>query len=221
MRSTDIRQRPDRSERTWKISAAYRDSSTAGAVVSDLVRAGLEEADVTMMSPWPVGLAPRDGRERLLDRPGRLSLLVGVALSVVLSVIAWVWGDPDTWMTYGLIGLLMGVVSGALTSALTASSPPHWHDRLLGDPLGAVTIEVSTTRDDSADVARVVMAHHDPSLVQTHTEAGPRPPAEHVLWEHEEGQTPLEALGSWMEGKETAAAAPRRGRHLEADRVRG
>ncbi len=220
MRTSDIEQRPDFPDKRWKISAAYDDALAANAVVSDLVRAGLDDADVTVMNPWPVGGPPRDARERLLDDPIWLSVLAGFTLSALLAVAAAIWAEPGSWMLYAAIGLVVGVISGTLAGALTASSPPHWHDRLLGDPLGAVTVEVSTTVDESADVAKVVMAHHDPSVVRTEAEPGPRPPTERVLWEHEDGLSPLQEVALWLEPKDPKPVTRGRGRHLEPERAR-
>ncbi len=222
MRTSDIEQRPDFPDKTWKISAAYDDAFAAHAAVADLVRAGMNDADVTVMSPWPVGGPPRDARERLFEHPVWLSALAGVTLAVLLAAAAAIWAESGSWVLYGAIGLVVGVISGTLASALTASSPPHWHDRLLGDPLGAVTVEVSTTVDESADVAKIVMAHHDPSVVRTEAEPGPRPPTERVLWEHEDGLSPLEEIGLWLEPKEQSPPSRSRGqgRHLEPERAR-
>lgn len=220
MRTSDVKQRPDFPDKTWKISAAYDDALAANAVVSDLIRAGMDDADVTVMSPWPVGGPPRDTRERLLDHPVWLSALAGLTLSVLLAAAAAIWAEPGSWMVYGAIGLVVGVISGTFAGALTASSPPHWHDRLLGDPLGAVTVEVSTTVDESADVAKVVMAHHDPSVVRTEAEPGPRPPTERVLWEHEDGLSPLQEVALWLEPRDPEPTRNGRGRHLEPERAR-
>jgi hypothetical protein len=222
MRTSDIEQRPEFPDRTWKISAAYDDALAANAAVGDLVRAGMHDADVTVMSPWPVGGPSRDPRERLLEHPVWLSALAGLTLSLLLATAAAIWAEPGSWMVYAAIGLVVGVISGTLAGALTASSPPHWHDRLLGDPLGAVTVEVRTTVDESADVAKVVMAHHDPSVVRTEAGPGPRPPTERVLWDHEDGLSPLEEIGLWFEPKERKAPplSRDRGRHLEPERAR-
>ncbi len=218
--SIDIRQRQDTDEAVRKIAAAYTDVSVALTVVGDLVKAGMSSADITLMNPWPVAM-PHDDRDRFLDHPLLVAILSSLALGLVASASAWLWASPGRWTTYGLIGAAVGAISGSLASALTAASPPHWHDRLLGDPLGALTVEVSTTDDKSADVARVVMAGHAPALVQAQTEPAPRPPSERVLWHHEDGLSPLAELESWMSARSNGKRPPsRRGRHLEADRAR-
>lgn len=218
--SIDIQQRQDSDDAVRKIAAAYTDASVAQSVVGDLVKAGMRSADITLMNPWPVAM-PHDDRDRFLDHPFLVAILSSLALGFVTAASAWLWASPDRWMTYGVIGAVVGAISGSLASALTAASPPHWHDRLLGDPLGALTVEVSTTDDKSADVARIVMAGHAPALVQAQTEPAPRPPSERVLWHHEEGLSPLAELDSWMSSRSKGKRPPpRRGRHLEADRAR-
>jgi hypothetical protein len=217
--TSDLEQRPDSDETVRKLAAAYTDASVAHSVIIDLVDAGLNEADVTVRHPWPVSKAARPGdRGRFFDHPARMAVFGGLALGGIASMSAWLWANPGQWLVYGLLGMTVGVITGSLAGALTATSPPHWHDRLLGDPLGAVTVEVTTTDPDSADVARLVMAGHDPALVQAETEPGPRPPAERVLWEHEEGLSPLQELGSWLEARAQRPPpepARRRGRHLQ------
>jgi len=221
----DLEPRPDTDETVQKIAAAYTDAAVAHSVVVDLVEASLTEADVTVMHTWPVAIwAQQMDRVRFLDHPVRTALLGGLILGGVASVSARLWANPDHWMIYGLLGVVLGVMAGSVAGALTATSPPHWHDRLLGDPLGAVTVEVSTTDHRSADVARLVMASHDPALVQAHEEPGPRPPSERVLWEHEEGLSPLEELGTWLETRSVEKSEEERrsrGRHLAPDRGLG
>ncbi len=222
MTALDGQPRPDNPDYVWTISAAFEDASAAQAAIVDLVRAGLREADVTVMSPWPMGAPAPDVGDRLLDHPVRLAVATGLAMAALLAAAAAIWAGSGNWVLYGWIGVVVGVLGSTLAGALSASSPPNWHDRLLGDRLGAVTVDVSTTADESADVARAVMANHDPSVVLTLTEPGPRPPEEHVLWDHEEGLSPLEHLSSWRDARVRAEErrAPR-GRHLEPDRARG
>jgi hypothetical protein len=205
-----------------KITAAYTDPSVAPTVVADLVGAGMKEAEVTVMSPWPVTGAPNPVRHRLPDRLLTASLATALVMGGVLWVVAWLWADPGRWV-YGLLGLILGALTGSMARALAATSPPDWHECLLGDPLGAVTVEVSTTDGESAEVARSVMAVHEPALVEATTEPGPRQPVEHVLWDHEEGLSPLEELSSWVSGRDARVQEPprQRGRHLEPGRARG
>jgi hypothetical protein len=219
--STDTSPRDNTEEALRTIAAAYPETSVAHDVVGDLVNAGLSSADVTVMSPWPVD-APLKRPIRILDHPILLALISALAMGLVAATAALLWASPDTWIAYGIIGASLGAISSSLASALTATSPPHWHDELLGDPLGAVTIEVNTTDPDSADVARQVMTSHAPALIQAQTEPGPRAPSERVLWEHEDGLSPLEELDTWVSARvsKPGSTAPRRkGRHLEADRV--
>jgi len=204
-----------------RIAAAYPEVSVAETVVVDLVNAGLRSADVTTMTPWPVA-ASRKRPGRVLDHPFLMALLSALVLGLVAAVAALRWASPDRWIIYGILGASLGAISSSLASALTATSPPHWHYELLGDPLGAVTVEVSTTDPASADLARLVMTRHAPALVQAQTEPGPRAPGERVLWEHDDGLSPLEELDSWVSArssKQEAAAQSRRGRHLAVDRV--
>ncbi|MGH8916489.1 MAG: hypothetical protein ACRDZM_18485 [Acidimicrobiia bacterium] len=218
--SFEIRQRQEPDAAVRKIAAAYTDQSVAQTVVGDLVRAGMSSADITLMSPWPVDM-PHDDRDRFLDHPFLVALVGAIGLGLVAATSAWLWAIPDRWLIYGVIGAVVGAITGSLASALTAASPPHWHDRLLGDSLGALTVEVSTTDDMSADVARQVMAGHAPALVQAQTEPGPKPPSERVLWHHDQGLSPLAELDSWMSSRARRRRSPRpRGRHAEPDRAR-
>ncbi len=215
----DTRRRPNPPEEVRKVAAAYLDRSLAPVVVGDLVKAGMSETDVTIMPPWPSSYTRTD-LPAFLDRPWQVGLFGALVLGVIASAAALFWADLERWLEYGLLGAVVGAASSSLASALSASSPPHWHDRLLGDRLGAVTIEVTTTDRDSAERAKVILASHEPSLVQSRTEPGPRPPSEHVLWHHRDGISPLVELDSWINGtSRRKRPIRRRGRHLEADRA--
>jgi hypothetical protein len=219
--TNDLEQRPH-GEITWKISAAYTDASRARAVIGDLVRAGISDAEVTVANPWPVGVAPsRHVLGTARSHPLLSALVGGLLFGLSLGALALLWAEPGRWLTYGAIGLLVGAaISGPMIDALAATGPPRWHDRRIGDPLGAVTVEVTATEDSSAEVARLVIAGHDPALVQMDSEPGPRPPSQNVLWEHDQGLSPLEELGSWLDRREAATREPRkqRGRHLAPER---
>lgn len=210
--------REDADETQRMIAAAYPDPTVARTVVVDLVAAGMSSADVTLMSPWPVD-APRQERSLVLDHPLLVRLVSALVMGLIASGAALLWASPDRWPLYGIIGAVLGAVSISFASAVAATSPPHWHEALLGDPLGAVTVEVKTTDLTSAEVAQVVMSQHDPALVQTITEPGPRPPSERVLWEHRDGLSPLEELDSWVTTRSSKEKRPQtRGRHLQVDR---
>lgn len=217
----DTQQRPDTDQTVRKIAAAYTDPSTAQSVIGDLVKSGMSSADITIMQPWPVATPP-EPRGRFLDHPVLVAVMGALVLGGVAALAGLMWANPERWVTYGLLGAAVGAITGSVASALTATSPPLWHDRLLGDPLGAVTVEVSTTDEQSADVARLVMSGHAPALVQTQTEPGPRPPAKRVLWEHEDGLSPMAELNAWMRHRLPSmrrSAVPSRGRHLGPDRL--
>lgn len=216
----DTQRRPHPDEDVRKVTAAYTDASVAPMVVGELVKAGMDSADVTIMTPWPVSY-PRQGEPLALDHPLKTALASALALGIVASATALLWANPGRWMAYGLLGAALGAVSSYLASALTATSPPFWHDRLLGDRLGAVTVEVSTTDATSADVARLVMTRHAPALMEGRTEPGPRPRSERVLWEHDDGLSPLEELGAWVRSTTISmgGGTQRRGRHLAVDRT--
>lgn len=216
----DAERRPEASDPIWTVTAAYEDAATAYVAVNDLVRAGMSQADVTVMSPWPAGAVPVDTRERLLDHPLRLAVATGLGMAAILALAAMVWAGSDNWVLYAWVGMVVGVLGTTLAGALTATSPPNWHDRLLGDRLGAVTVEVNTQENDEADLARAVMASHDPSVVLTLAGPGPRAPEDHVMWDHEDGLSPLQEIGSWREAR-TENRPAQRGRHLDPGRVRG
>jgi hypothetical protein len=223
--TNDLERRRD-GDTIWKINAAYTDSSKAQAVVGDLIRAGMPDAEVTVSNPWPIGLAPaRDIMGTARRHLVASAMISGLFFGLVLSATALLWAAPGQWLIYGAIGFVVGAaVSGPMIDALTAASPPRGHERRIGDPLGAVTVEVTATEDHSADVARQVIAGHDPALVQMETEPGPKPPSQNVLWEHEDGLSPLEELGSWLGSREERATGQpekQRGRHLAAERARG
>jgi hypothetical protein len=213
----DTQQRPNPDEAVRKIAAAYNDSSVAQTVVGDLAKAGMHSADITLMSPWPVAI-PTEPRYRFLDHPFLVSLIGAFLVGGVAGLAGLLLANPERWALYAVIGAVVGAFSGSFASAVAATSPPNWHDQLLGDPLGAVTVEVNTTDGRSADVARLVMSGHGPALVQAQTEPGPRPPRERVLWQHEEGLSPLGELSSWLSSRPDRRKSPIRGRHLEIDR---
>ena len=212
-----LEQRPRTAETIHKIAAAYSNPTDADTVVDDLRRAGLAETDITVMHPWPVTLPPEHSGNRLLDQPVWMGLISGLVMGVVVSIGALLWANPDHWMVYGALGMVLGVVSGSLAGALSATSPPHWHDQKLGDPLGATTVEVSTTDRSSYEIATRVMSLHHPTLIEARREKGARPPMTTVLWEHPAGLSPLQVLGAWRRGE--LPPTPPRPRRLPPERV--
>jgi hypothetical protein len=211
------------------IAAAFTDVGVAQAAVGDLARAGINASTITVMSPGSFGSAgeTRDWfLKESLDRPlehSRPLLVAGLLehrlwytvlgallVGLVVSLGALVWANAENWLIYGAIGAVAGALTGSVANAAGAPDAPRLHPDFLGAPISAVTVEVETTDTATADVAQLLMARHAPALVQSQTRPAPRGPSERVMWQHENGISPLAALDSWLSSRAEIQPAPGR-----------
>jgi hypothetical protein len=207
-------------EQTSTFSAAYPDPSVAGAVVDDLERAGLRPTVISPLGPWTLSALPDPGL-RIFEHPIVTAAAGALALGSITALASLIWLDGRHWLLYGTLGFVVGALTGWLGSAMSATGhPPHRED-LLAHPGGGLTIEVEAGEPRKARLAASVMGRHEPILFTARTKPGSRSPSERVMWEHDEGLSPLEALSVWVEGREQGRvpAAPR-GRHLESHHLR-
>ncbi len=207
-------------EQTSTFSAAYPDPSVADAVVDDLERAGLRPTVISPLGPWTLSALPDPGI-RIFEHPIVTAAAGALALGSITALSSLIWLDGRHWVLYGALGFVVGALTGWLGSAMSATGhPPHQED-LLAHPGGGLTIEVEAGEPRKARLAESVMGRHEPILFTARTNPGSRSPSERVMWEHDEGLSPLEALSVWVEGRERSSRpAPPRGRHLESHRLR-
>ena len=138
------------------------------------------------------------------------------------ALIFRTWVSFRYLLLYAGIGFLVGALTGWIGSAMSATGHPPRREDLLAHPGGGLTIEVEAGEPRKARLAESVMGRHEPIRFTARTKPGHRSPSERVMWEHEQGLSPLEALSIWVEGRDRSSrpAAPPRGRHLESHRLR-
>ena len=215
---SDVNRRAPSGDRV-SLSAAYTDSSAARAVVDDLERAGLHP---TFIVPLGASWAPTDPPTgaALFEHPWQTAAVGAMTLGAITGFGNLVWLDGRHWLVYVGLGLLVGALTGWIASALAATAHPAREEDLLAYRGGGLTIEVEA-EPGKALLAETVMGRHDPTIFKARTRPGPRPPEERVMWQHEGGLSPLEALGTWFEDNRSGSVPrPRRGRHLQPDRLR-
>ena len=207
-------------EQTSTFSAAYPDPSVAGAVVDDLERAGLRPTVISPLGPWTLSALPDPGI-RIFEHPIVTAATGALALGLITALASLIWLDGRHWLLYGALGFVVGALTGWLGSAMSATGHPPRREDLLAHPGGGLTIEVEAREPRKARLAESVMGRHEPILFTAKTKPGSRTPSERVMWEHDEGLSPLEALSVWVEARERSPRpAPPRGRHLDSHRLR-
>jgi hypothetical protein len=117
--------------------------------------------------------------------------------------------------------MAVGALTGWIGSAMAATAHPARDEDLLAHPRAGLTVEVDAAQTSQARVAERVMGQHDPTVFTARTRPGPGARSERVMWHHDEGLSPLEALSLWVEERERPrrAPAPPRGRHVAGDRA--
>jgi hypothetical protein len=115
---------------------------------------------------------------------------------------------------YAGLGLVVGALTGWVGSALAATAHPAREEDLLAYPGGGLTVEVEAAGPAAATLAETVMGRHDPTVFKARSRPAARPPAERVMWQHEAGLSPLEAMASWLGNAEPDSPGMTRGRHL-------
>jgi hypothetical protein len=203
-------------EQTSTFSAAYPDSSIASAVVDDLERAGLRPTVIAPLGPWTLSSLPDPGG-RLFEHPVITAAAGALGLGALTSLASMIWLDGRHWLIYAGLGMVVGALTGWIGSAMAATAHPPRREDLLSHPSGGLTIEVEAGEPRKARLAESVMGRHEPILFTARTKPGPRSPTERVMWEHDDGLSPLEAVSAWMQEKErTRRPTTPRGRHLES-----
>jgi hypothetical protein len=208
-------------EQTSTFSAAYPDPSIAGAVVDDLERAGLRPTVIEPLGPWTLSALPDPG-SKFFEHSLITAATGALALGTITALASVIWLDGRHWLVYAGLGFLVGALTGWIGSAMSATAHPPRQEDLLAHPGGGLTIEVEAGEPRKARLAETVMGRHEPILFTARTKPGPRSPTERVMWDHDQGLSPLEALSVWVEGRDRSSrpAAPPRGRHLESPRLR-
>jgi hypothetical protein len=202
------------------LSAAYPDPSTAQAVADDLERAGLRPTVIVPLGPWTLSALPDPGT-RLFEHPVITAATGAFALGAITSLGALIWLDGRHWLLYAGLGMVVGALTGWLGSAMAATPHPARREDLLAHPGGGLTVEVEAGEARKARVAETVMGRHEPMVFTARTRPGPRPPTQNVMWEHDQGLSPLQVLSIWIDERERSRRpVTPRGRHLESHRLR-
>lgn len=208
-------------EQTSTLTAGYPDPSTANAVVDDLEKAGLRATVIAPLGPWTLSSLPDPG-SRLFEHPVITAGTGALALGGITALASLIWLDGRHWLVYAALGMAVGALTGWIGSAMAATAHPARREDLLAHPGGGLTVEVEAREPRKARLAETVMGRHGPIVFTARTRPGPRLPAERVMWQHEDGLSPLEALGSWLDERDRRSRAgrtPARGRHLEGNRL--
>jgi hypothetical protein len=211
--STPLRNEP--SEELSTLSAAYTDPDTAGAVVERLEKAGLRPRVITPIGPWTLSSLP-DPANKLFEHPFVTSGAGALGLGLVTALISVIWLDGRHWLIYAALGMAVGALTGWIGSAMAATAHPARDEDLLAHPRAGLTVEVEAAQSLQARVAERVMGQHGPTVFTAKTRPGPGARSERVMWHHDEGLSPLEALSLWVEERERPRRAPTppRGRHV-------
>jgi hypothetical protein len=202
------------------LSAAYSDPDTAGAVIEGLEKAGLRPRVIAPIGPWTLSSLPDPGN-KLFEHPLVTSATGALGVGLVTALVSVIWLDGRHWLVYAGLGMAVGALTGWIGSAMAATAHPARDEDLLAHPRAGLTVEVDAAQALQARVAERVMGQHDPTVFTARTRPGPGARSERVMWHHDEGLSPLEALSLWVEERERPrrAPAPPRGRHVAGDRA--
>jgi hypothetical protein len=202
------------------LSAAYSDPDTAGAVIEGLEKAGLRPRVIAPIGPWTLSSLP-DPANKLFEHPLVTSATGALGVGLVTALVSVIWLDGRHWLVYAALGMAVGALTGWIGSAMAATAHPARDEDLLAHPRAGLTVEVDAAQALQARVAERVMGQHDPTVFTARTRPGPGARSERVMWHHDEGLSPLEALSLWVEERERPrrAPAPPRGRHVAGDRA--
>jgi len=200
------------------VSAAYSDASAARAVVEALEQAGLRPTVIVPIGSL-TGSGPGPGG-RILEHSMSTAVTGALVLGMVTTFGSLVWLEGRHWVLYGLLGVVVGALTGWIGSAIATTAHPAREEDLLAYPERGLTIEVDALEPDKARLAETVMGRHDPMTFRARTRPGNRAPAQRVMWQHEAGLSPLEVLGSWLDQNDTSTSLLPRGRHLQPNRLR-
>lgn len=214
---------PEPPEVLSTLSAAYADPDTAGAVVQDLEQAGLRPRVIAPMGPWTLSSLP-DPAGKLFEHPLVTSAVGALGLGLVTALASAIWLGGRHWLLYGALGMAVGALTGWIGSAMSATAHPARHEDLLAHRRAGLTVEVDAAELREAKMAERVMGQHEPTVFTARTRPGPGARSERVMWHHDEGLSPLEALSLWVGERERRprreAAPPPKGRHVAGNRAR-
>ena len=200
------------------LSAGYTDSSVAHAVVDDLERAGLRPILTVPLGPWTMSALP-DPSRGLFERPVGVAATGAFVLGLLTSFGSLIWLDGRHMWLYAGLGLFVGALTGWIGSAIAAGDHHAREGNVMAHPGGGLTVEVEADEPGKARLAEIVMGRHDPTIFNAQTRPGPRPASERVMWHHDEGLSPLQAMSMWLDDSDPSSGPPR-GRHLAAQRIR-
>jgi hypothetical protein len=200
------------------VSAAYSDPYSARAVVDALEQVGLRPTVIAPIGSWSVSSSGPGGR--LFEHSVSTAATGALALGLVTTLGSLIWLEGRHWMLYGLLGVVVGALTGWIGSAIAATAHPAREEDLLAYPQWGLTVEVEAVEPEKARLAETVMGRHAPMTFRARTRPGARTPAERVMWQHEDGLSPLQVLGSWLEDTDESPAILPRGRHLQPNRLR-
>ena len=201
------------------VSAAYSDSSAARAVVEALEQAGLRPTVIVPLGSL-TGPGPGTGG-RILEHATSTAAIGALLLGLVTTFGSLTWLEGRHWVLYGMLGVVVGALTGWIGSAIATTAHPAREEDLLAYPERGLTVEVDALEPDKARLAETVMGRHDPMTFRARTRPGARAPAQRVMWQHETGLSPLEVLGSWLDQNDTSTSLLPRGKHLQPTRLRG
>lgn len=217
--TSNIASPPDGAGELSTVSAAYADSAAARAVLDDLEQVGLRPTVIVPMGSWSAVSAPgRPGG--LFEQPLRTARTGALTLGSMTALGSLLMLEGRHWILYAAIGVVIGALTGWVGSAIAATAHPAREEDLLAYPGGGLTIEVEADQPEQARLAELVMGRHQPTVFKASTRPGARPPAERVMWQHEEGLSPLQAMSAWLDDSESKPPVLPRGRHLRATRIR-
>lgn len=201
------------------VSAAYADSAAARAVLDDLEQFGLRPTVIVPMGSWSaVSAQGRPGG--LFEHPLRTARTGALTLGSMTTMGSLIWLEGRHWILYAVIGVVVGALTGWVGSAIAATAHPAREEDLLAYPGGGLTIEVEADQPEQARLAELVMGRHQPTVFKASTRPGARPPVERVMWQHEDGLSPLQVMGAWLDQNDTSTSLLRRGKHLQPTRLR-
>jgi hypothetical protein len=201
------------------VSAAYADSSAARAVLDDLEQVGLRPTVIVPMGSWSAVSDP-DRSGGLFEHPLRTARTGALTLGSMTTLGSLIMLEGRHWILYAVIGVVVGAFTGWVGSAIAATAHPAREEDLLAYPGGGLTIEVEAEQPEQARLAEIVMGRHQPIVFKASTRPSARPPAERVMWQHEEGLSPLQVMGAWLDDSKSDPPVLPRGRHLQASRIR-
>lgn len=190
-----------------RIAAAYKDHDLTLLVVTDLVRAGFHPNAITVTRPnttCPTG-SPRwklpyeflhrplkhpyaRKLAKLMAKPSWFPVFGALLMGFLMSVVGAGWFAPHNWPAFTALGVLAGVMSGVVASAIGALETPRLAPDYLGAAYGQATVEVEVGDEVAARVATKIIVRYRPARLQTTAWLAPDPP----MWRRVAPRTPVQ-----------------------------